>query len=33
MNAAGTAITNPALHVNGIVEVQAAFQSSCFNCH
>jgi predicted CxxxxCH...CXXCH cytochrome family protein len=33
VNATGTAILNPALHVNGIVEVQAAFQSSCFNCH
>jgi hypothetical protein len=33
VNATGTAILNPALHLNGIVEVQAAFKSSCFNCH
>jgi hypothetical protein len=29
----GTAITNPALHANGTVEVQARFTSSCFGCH
>ena len=33
VNATGTAILNPALHINGIVEVQGAFKSSCFNCH
>jgi hypothetical protein len=33
VDATGTAILNPALHVNGIVEVQAAYKSSCFNCH
>jgi hypothetical protein len=29
----GTTITNPALHANGTVEVQARFTSSCFGCH
>jgi len=33
VNATGTAILNPALHINGVVEVQAAFKSSCFGCH
>jgi predicted CxxxxCH...CXXCH cytochrome family protein len=33
VDAAGTTITNPALHINGTVEVQAAFKSSCFGCH
>jgi predicted CxxxxCH...CXXCH cytochrome family protein len=32
-NGQGTAITNPALHRNGTVEVQAQFQSYCFGCH
>jgi hypothetical protein len=32
-NGVGTAITNPSLHGNGIVNVQANFRSSCFNCH
>jgi predicted CxxxxCH...CXXCH cytochrome family protein len=30
---AGTAITNPSLHANGTVNVQAQFRSSCFGCH
>ncbi|MBI5071131.1 MAG: hypothetical protein HZB56_23185 [Deltaproteobacteria bacterium] len=30
---AGTAITNPSLHGNGAVNVQANFQTSCFGCH
>jgi predicted CxxxxCH...CXXCH cytochrome family protein len=30
---AGTAITNPALHVNGIVEVTPKWASRCFGCH
>jgi len=29
----GTAITNPALHVNGVVDVLPKWRSSCFNCH
>jgi hypothetical protein len=29
----GTAVTNPALHANGVVDVQARFKSSCFGCH
>jgi len=29
----GTAITNPSLHGNGTVTVQAMFRSSCFGCH
>ncbi len=33
LNGLGTAITNPALHANGTVEVQARFTSSCFGCH
>jgi len=32
-DAAGTAITNPSLHVNGTVEVTAQFTSTCFHCH
>jgi predicted CxxxxCH...CXXCH cytochrome family protein len=32
-NAQGTVITNPALHANGVVNVQATFKSSCFGCH
>jgi predicted CxxxxCH...CXXCH cytochrome family protein len=33
VNATGTAIVNPALHVNGVVDVNPAWKSSCFNCH
>ena len=29
----GTTITNPTLHANGVVNVQATFRSSCFGCH
>jgi predicted CxxxxCH...CXXCH cytochrome family protein len=29
----GTTITNPSLHSNGIINVQANFTSKCFNCH
>lgn len=29
----GTAITDPSLHANGTVNVQAQFNSSCFGCH
>jgi hypothetical protein len=32
-NGRGTAITNLSLHVNGVVNVQARFKSSCFGCH
>jgi predicted CxxxxCH...CXXCH cytochrome family protein len=32
-NGQGTTITNPALHGNGIYNVQARFTSSCFGCH
>jgi hypothetical protein len=32
-NGVGTAITNPALHGNGVVDVQARFGTSCFGCH
>ncbi|NTV48428.1 MAG: cytochrome C [Geobacteraceae bacterium] len=32
-NGAGDTITNPLLHANGIVNVQATFKSSCFGCH
>ncbi len=32
-NATGTAITNPALHLNGAVDVNPAWDASCFNCH
>jgi predicted CxxxxCH...CXXCH cytochrome family protein len=33
INGAGTAITNAALHGNGVVNVQASFSSTCFGCH
>lgn len=29
----GTAITNPALHANQVVNVQPQWRSACFNCH
>ena len=29
----GTAITNPSLHANGTINVQATFTSKCFSCH
>lgn len=32
-NSTGTAITNPALHVNGVIDLAPQFKSSCFNCH
>lgn len=32
-NGVGTAITNPALHRDGAVLVQARFTSRCFRCH
>ena len=32
-NGAGDTITNPSLHANGAVNVQATFKSSCFGCH
>ncbi len=32
-NGQGTAITNPVLHANGTINVQAKFTSACFNCH
>lgn len=32
-NGIGTAITNPAQHGDGIVQVQVTFRSSCFSCH
>jgi hypothetical protein len=32
-NGIGTTITNPTLHANGAVNVQARFTSSCFGCH
>jgi predicted CxxxxCH...CXXCH cytochrome family protein len=32
-NGVGTGITNPALHANGAVNVQATFGSACFGCH
>jgi predicted CxxxxCH...CXXCH cytochrome family protein len=32
-NGVGTAITNPALHGNGVFNVQATFTSRCFGCH
>ncbi len=32
-NGVGTAITNPALHGNGVVDVQPRYKSSCFGCH
>jgi predicted CxxxxCH...CXXCH cytochrome family protein len=33
VDAAGTKITVPALHVNGVVDVAPAFESRCFYCH
>jgi predicted CxxxxCH...CXXCH cytochrome family protein len=33
VNSTGTAILNPALHINGVVEVQATYKSTCFHCH
>jgi len=32
-NGIGATITNPALHGNGTVNVQATFTSACFSCH
>jgi hypothetical protein len=32
-NGAATAITNAALHADGVVQVQATFKSICFGCH
>ncbi len=32
-NADGTALTDPAKHVNGVVDVAAEYKASCFNCH
>lgn len=32
-NEQGTAITNPGLHANGAIDVQATFTSACFSCH
>lgn len=32
-NSIGDTITNPLLHANGSVNVQAVFKISCFNCH
>ncbi|HEY3307052.1 MAG TPA: hypothetical protein VGJ93_01230 [Desulfuromonadaceae bacterium] len=32
-NGIGDIITNPLLHANGTVNVQATFKSSCFSCH
>jgi hypothetical protein len=29
----GDTITNTTLHANGVVNVQATFKSTCFNCH
>ncbi len=33
VNGQGTAITDPTLHANGVVNVQAAFTTTCFSCH
>lgn len=33
VNATGTAITNPALHGNGVPDVVGQFKPSCFGCH
>jgi predicted CxxxxCH...CXXCH cytochrome family protein len=33
VDATGTTILNPALHVNGIIEVQPTWKTTCFNCH
>jgi hypothetical protein len=32
-NGIGDTITNPSLHANGTVDVQATFTSACFGCH
>jgi len=32
-NAVGDTITNPALHRNGVLDIQPKFTSGCFNCH
>lgn len=32
-NGIGDTITNPSLHANGTVNVQATFKSACFGCH
>lgn len=32
-NSIGDTITNPALHANGTVNVQAIFKTACFGCH
>jgi predicted CxxxxCH...CXXCH cytochrome family protein len=32
-NGIGDTITNPSLHANGTVNVQATFTSACFGCH
>lgn len=32
-NGVGTAITNPSLHANGVVNIQPQFKTSCFGCH
>jgi predicted CxxxxCH...CXXCH cytochrome family protein len=32
-NGIGDTITNPSLHANGVVNVQANFTSACFGCH
>jgi hypothetical protein len=32
-NAAGTAITNASLHLNGVVDLAPKWQGSCFACH
>jgi hypothetical protein len=32
-NGQGTAITNPSLHVNGAINVQATYTNACFGCH
>lgn len=32
-NGIGDTITNPSLHANGTVNVQATFKTSCFGCH
>jgi predicted CxxxxCH...CXXCH cytochrome family protein len=33
VNGVGTSITNPALHLNGIVEVTPKWSNKCFGCH
>lgn len=32
-NGVGDTITDPSLHANGVVNVQATFTSACFSCH